>query len=224
MAAIAESQEPLCRELALEDKTNWPQTPRPCAELRRRLTQLYVGPGALRPSAWPWSSTPTSASCPGTCFTRAWPGRSALTIGFWVDRRSALVILLAWIPLRERPGLGTVSNVVVIGFADRRRAARCCPSRTSLAARIGVPGRAASLLNGRRHGALRRRPAGARAAGRPDDRAGPPHRAARCALVRTGIEVVVVLAGWPLGGTFGVATVAVRARRSARWCRSSCRG
>jgi len=28
-----------------------------------------------------------------------------------------VVVLLAWIPLRERPGIGTVSNVVVIGLA-----------------------------------------------------------------------------------------------------------
>ena len=27
------------------------------------------------------------------------------------------LVLLAWVPLRERPGLGTVSNVVVIGLA-----------------------------------------------------------------------------------------------------------
>ncbi len=26
-----------------------------------------------------------------------------------------VLILLAWIPLRQRPGLGTVSNIVVIG-------------------------------------------------------------------------------------------------------------
>ena len=37
-----------------------------------------------------------------------------LTIGQWSIIVGAIVLLL-WIPLRERPGLGTVSNVLVIG-------------------------------------------------------------------------------------------------------------
>ena len=39
-----------------------------------------------------------------------------LSIGQWSVIVGALVLLL-WIPLRERPGLGTVSNVLVIGLA-----------------------------------------------------------------------------------------------------------
>src|SRR6476619_4674485 len=39
-----------------------------------------------------------------------------LTIGQWSIIVGAMVLLL-WIPLRERPGIGTVSNVLVIGLA-----------------------------------------------------------------------------------------------------------
>ena len=34
-----------------------------------------------------------------------------------VDHRRARLVLLLWIPLRQRPGLGTVSNVFVVGLA-----------------------------------------------------------------------------------------------------------
>ena len=114
------------------------------------------------------------------------------------------LVLLAWVPLRERPGLGTVSNVVVIGLAlDAALAVLPEPSSLPLravfvglgialnavatAAYIGVhlgPGPRDGLMTGlvRRSG-----------------------RSVR--LVRTSIEVAVVAVGWLLGGTLGVATV-----------------
>src|SRR3954470_7415402 len=42
--------------------------------------------------------------------------QTGIGTGWWVCIVGALVLLL-WIPLRQRPGLGTVSNVVVIGVA-----------------------------------------------------------------------------------------------------------
>ena len=115
---------------------------------------------------------------------------------------SGSLVLLSWIPLRQRPGLGTVSNVVVIGLAvdgalavvpgavgaavagglaRRRRAAE----RLATAAYIGVdlgPGPRDGLMTG-----LVRRTGGS------------------VRLVRTSIEVAVVLTGWLLGGTLGSA-------------------
>src|SRR6201993_4370335 len=41
--------------------------------------------------------------------------RFGLGVGTWVVIVGALVLLL-WIPLRQRPGLGTVSNVIVVGL------------------------------------------------------------------------------------------------------------
>src|SRR6185312_11223715 len=40
--------------------------------------------------------------------------RIGLGIGTWAIIVGALVLLL-WIPLRQRPGLGTLSNVIVVG-------------------------------------------------------------------------------------------------------------
>jgi uncharacterized membrane protein YczE len=114
------------------------------------------------------------------------------------------VVLLAWIPLRERPGLGTLSNVVVVGLAvDAALAVLPAPAArpgqvafgalgivlngVATAAYIGVdlgPGPRDGLMTG-----LVRRTGGP---------LGP---------IRTAIEVVVVATGWLLGGTLGVVTV-----------------
>ena len=113
-------------------------------------------------------------------------------------------MLLAWIPLRQRPGLGTVSNVVVIGVAvDATLAVVPAPGDLALrvgllvggvllnavatAAYIGVhlgPGPRDGLMTG-----LVRRTGGS------------------VRLVRTSIEVAVVITGWLLGGTLGLGTV-----------------
>jgi uncharacterized membrane protein YczE len=131
----------------------------------------------------------------------------ARTVGGTLGGVSIVVgalVLLLWIPLRERPGLGTVSNVVVIGasvdvslwllpvVSDPFLRGALVPAGIVLnavatAAYIGVrmgPGPRDGLMTG-----LVRR------TGRP------------VRLVRTAIEVVVVLSGWALGGTLGVATV-----------------
>src|ERR687896_1525795 len=49
------------------------------------------------------------------------------------------LVLLAWVPLRERPGLGTVSNVVVIGLA-LDAALAVLPEPSSLPLRVGLVG------------------------------------------------------------------------------------
>jgi uncharacterized membrane protein YczE len=56
-------------------------------------------------------------------------GTTVIVIGF--------VVLLLWIPLRERPGFGTVSNVVVIGLA-LDETVRLLPTPSGLAPRIAL--------------------------------------------------------------------------------------
>jgi uncharacterized membrane protein YczE len=114
------------------------------------------------------------------------------------------LVLLAWIPLRERPGLGTVSNVVVIGLA-LDAALAVLPEPTSLPLRIAlVP--IGILLNAVATAAY----IGVRLGPGPRDglMTGLVRRTGRSVrLVRTSIEVAVVALGWLLGGTLGVATV-----------------
>jgi uncharacterized membrane protein YczE len=114
------------------------------------------------------------------------------------------LVLLGWLPLRERPGLGTVSNVVVIAAAVDV-ALTLLPPAPTLAAGIGFLA-AGLLLNGLATAAY----IGVHLGPGPRDglMTGLVRRTGRSVrLVRTSIEVAVVLAGWLLGGTLGVGTV-----------------
>jgi uncharacterized membrane protein YczE len=114
------------------------------------------------------------------------------------------LVLLAWIPLRERPGLGTLSNVVVVGLAVDAALA-VLPAPAGLAGRAAFAA-AGILLNGVATAAY----IGVRLGPGPRDglmtglvrRTGGP-----LGPIRTAIEVTVVLTGWLLGGTLGVVTV-----------------
>lgn len=126
-----------------------------------------------------------------------------LTFGTVVIITGALVLLL-WIPLRQRPGLGTVANVVVLGVAADV-SLWLLPEPEGLALR-GVLAVAAVALNGLATALY----IGAGLGPGPRDglmtglsaRTGLSLR-----LVRTGIEVTVLAAGFLLGGTVGFATV-----------------
>jgi uncharacterized membrane protein YczE len=122
-----------------------------------------------------------------------------LAIGTWAILVGVAVLLL-WIPLRQRPGIGTLSNVgatmdVVLGHVDAPHA---------LAARIaclvcGV------FLNGIATGAY----IGAGLGPGPRDglMTGLAARGHSIRVVRTGLELTVLATGWLLGGTVGVGTV-----------------
>jgi uncharacterized membrane protein YczE len=170
--------------------------------LPRRLVQLYAGL-VLYAVSMALLLRSTLGNMPWDVLHQGLAERTGWSIGRITIVVGALV-LLSWIPLRQRPGLGTVSNVVVIGLVvDGALAAVPSPSampwRVSLmvaglllnalatAAYIGVqlgPGPRDGLMTG-----LVRRTGGS------------------VRLVRTSIEVAVVLTGWALGGTLGIGTV-----------------
>jgi uncharacterized membrane protein YczE len=114
------------------------------------------------------------------------------------------LVLLAWIPLRQLPGVGTVSNVFVIGIAvDAALAVLPAPSLLAVRVAFVVAG---VLLNGVATAAY----IGVHLGPGPRDglmtglvrRTGGSVR-----VVRTSIEVAVVATGWLLGGTLGLGTV-----------------
>ncbi|WP_430779895.1 YczE/YyaS/YitT family protein [Actinoplanes sp. G11-F43] len=115
-------------------------------------------------------------------------------------------VLLLWIPLRQRPGFGTVANLVVVGFAADA-ALRLLPAGESLPAKVGllVGG---ILLNGFATGLY----IGSRMGPGPRDglMTGLAGRFPTVSLrvIRTGIELLVLGAGFLLGGTVGVGTIA----------------
>ncbi|MEZ0578748.1 YitT family protein [Nocardioides sp. MH1] len=126
-----------------------------------------------------------------------------LTLGQAVVVMS-FVVLVLWIPLREQPGIGTIANALVVGFsADATLALLDAPS--AMAARIALMvggvvlcGIASGLYIGAQLG---RGPRDGLMTGLAR-RTGLSLR-----LVRTALEVVVVLVGLALGGVLGVGTV-----------------
>ena len=115
-----------------------------------------------------------------------------------------VVVLLLWIPLRQRPGFGTVANVALIGPAANLFLA-LIPADMPIGMRVAflVSG---VVLTGLASSAY----IGAGLGAGPRDglmtgivaRTGWPVK-----WVRTGIELVVVCVGWILGGSVGLGTV-----------------
>jgi uncharacterized membrane protein YczE len=125
-----------------------------------------------------------------------------LQVGTWAIL-VGVVVLLGWIPLRQRLGVGTVCNVVVVGLVLNATLA-VVPESHVLGLQIAVLA-VAVVLNGIATGAY----IGAGLGPGPRDglSTGIAARGLSLRLVRTTIEVSVLVAGWLLGGTVGVGTV-----------------
>jgi uncharacterized membrane protein YczE len=128
--------------------------------------------------------------------------RLGLGVGTWVVIVGALVLLL-WIPLRQRPGWGTLSNVIVIGVVMDVILATVHPVH-GLAAGLALM-LSGVVLNGIATGLY----IGAGLGPGPRDglMTGLAARGHSIRVVRTGIELTVLLTGWLLGGTVGLGTV-----------------
>lgn len=170
--------------------------------LARRLVQLYAGLALYGFSSILLLRSGLGLE-PWNVLHQGIAGRTGLSIGLVTTVLGAL-ILLVWIPIRQRPGLGTVSNVLVIGLAMDLSLA-VLPPMQGPAARIAAMA-AGIVLNGLATGlyiAARFGP------GPRDGLMTGLHRLTgrSVRLVRTGIEVTVVATGFLLGGSVGVGTV-----------------
>ncbi len=143
-------------------------------------------------------------SSPWTVLAQGLEAQTALSVGISTLVIS-FVVLLAWIPLRQRPGLGTVANALVIGLVIDLTVA-AFPSGEALAVRtlellagIGLVGigsgfyLGAALGPGPRDGLMTGLQ---RVTGRP------------VSLVRGTIEVSALALGFVLGGVAGLGTLA----------------
>ncbi|MET8506674.1 hypothetical protein ABZV60_18770 [Streptomyces sp. NPDC004787] len=170
--------------------------------LTRRLVQLYVGLALYGVSSAllvrgglglePWG-----------VLHQGLADRTGLSIGT-VSIVVGALVLLVWIPIRQKPGLGTVSNVFVIGLAMDGTLA-LVPVADGLPAGIALMV-LGIVLNGVATGlyiAARFGP------GPRDGLMTGLHRLTgrSIRLVRTAIEIAVVVTGFLLGGSFGVGTI-----------------
>jgi uncharacterized membrane protein YczE len=170
--------------------------------LGRRLIQLYVGLAAYGASAALLVEAGLGLE-PWGVLHQGLAELTGLTIGV-VSIIVGAAVLLLWIPLRQRPGLGTVSNVFMVGLAMDGTLA-LVPDVHSLAVRIPLL-LGGILLNGVATGLY----IAARFGPGPRDglMTGLHRRTGRSIrLMRTAIEVAVVATGFALGGTVGIGTV-----------------
>lgn len=142
-------------------------------------------------------------NAPWTVFAQGLSGRTGISIGF-ATLITSIFVLLIWIPLRERPGFGTLSNIVLIAFFIEI-GTYIFPEQENfvsgvLFALLGIAlvGAGSALYitcglgPGPRDGAM----------------TGLHRRTGiRVSRVRLGIECTVLIAGWALGGTVGLGTL-----------------
>ncbi|MDG4863315.1 hypothetical protein P8605_34770 [Streptomyces sp. T-3] len=173
------------------------------SRLTRRLLQLYIGLALYGASSALLVRSGLGLE-PWNVLHQGLAELTGMTIGV-VSIFVGAAVLLLWIPLRQRPGLGTVSNVFVVGIAMDGTLA-LVPDAHGLGIRIpllvgGI------VLNGVATGLY----ISARFGAGPRDglMTGLHQLTGRSIrLMRTAIEVAVVATGFALGGTVGVGTVA----------------
>ncbi|MDQ0938259.1 membrane protein YczE [Streptomyces turgidiscabies] len=170
--------------------------------LGRRLVQLYTGLALYGASSALLVESGLGLE-PWNVLHQGLAELTGLTIGV-VSIFVGAAVLLLWIPLRQRPGLGTVSNVFVVGLAMDGTLA-LVPGAHGLAARVALLV-AGIVLNGVATGLYI---AASFGPGPRDGLMTGLHRRTgrSIRLVRTAIELAVVVTGFALGGTVGIGTV-----------------
>jgi uncharacterized membrane protein YczE len=179
----------------LDVVSRWRTSPRRLVRLMLGVWIFGFGDGLV--------VTSELGNSPWTVFAEGVSKQTPLTIGSATIAISVVVLLL-WIPLRVRPGLGTILNAIVVGVAIDIAVAVVPHAPLGVRAiellvGIGLVGVGSGLYIGAAHGpgprdglmmGLHRR------TGRP------------IALIRGSLELTALVSGWILGGTVGVGTVA----------------
>jgi len=123
----------------------------------------------------------------------------------WMTVIIGAVVLLLWIPIRQKPGLGTVLNVLLLGTVAQVFL-YLVPAPTELwlqilsfAGGLSILALATGAYIGSEYGP-----------GPRDGLMTGLHALTKWPIwvVRTGIEVIVVAVGWLLGGNVGIGTIA----------------
>lgn len=173
----------------------------PATDLRRRLPRLLVGLVLFGIGIASMVRADLGLS-PWDVLHQGVARRTALTIGA-VSIITSFAVLGLWVPLRERAGIGTLLNAVVIGLVVDLTLllvppiAALAPRLALLAAGPVLVGLGSGLYLG----------VGLGSGPRDGLMTGLARRGWHVGRVRAGIEITVLLAGWALGGTVGLGTV-----------------
>ena len=174
----------------------------PGDEIRKRLPRLLSGL-ILCGVTFGMSVNANLGLDPWDVFHQGLAAHLGLPIGV-VTVGVGVVVLLGWIPLRQRIGLGTIANTLIIGNV-MDLVIRVAPTPSGLVTRwamlvasLSLAGPAIALYIGARLGP----------GPRDGIMTGLALRGPSIRSVRTGIELTALAAGWALGGTVGIGTMA----------------
>ncbi|MHB8190270.1 MAG: membrane protein YczE [Ferrimicrobium sp.] len=138
---------------------------------------------------------------PWNVFAQGLALHTGIPIGTWAVI-VGFVVLMLWIPLRQRPGVGTLANVAIIGSTmDLILSVAPTPHGVArwvvMLLGVALTGVATSVYIG----------AGLGPGPRDGLMVGISARGHSLRAVRTGIELIVLVIGWWLGGTVGIGTL-----------------
>ena len=185
----------------VEDGPMSPSEPAPRSGLTARFVQLIAGLVLFGVSLALLVRSELGLD-PWDVFHQGLSVATGLSIGACTIAAGVAVLLL-WIPLRQRPGIGTVANVVLVGLT-LDAVLLLIPPTADLGLRWAYLV-AGIVLNGIATGAY----IGAGLGPGPRDglMVGLARDGRSLRVVRTAIEVSVLIVGWLLGGTVGIGTV-----------------
>ncbi len=172
----------------------WALRPRMLLPLLIGLSLFGFGEGLLVQSHW--------GASPWTVFAQGVARHTHLSLG-WSTALISVVVLLGWIVLRERPGFGTIANLIVIAYVlDMTTYFLAVPSDPGLkilyiVGAVVVIGVGSALYLSTNLG--------------PGPRDGlmtsiHRHFGVSLVYVRLSLEATVLVVGWLMGGTVGVGT------------------
>lgn len=175
-------------------QSTWAMRPRMVLPLFGGLAAFGFGEGLLVQSQW--------GASPWTVFAEGVAKHAHLSLG-WATALISVVVLVFWIPLLQRPGFGTVSNVIIIAYVlDLTTYAVAAPHALWLKT-VYVLGAVLSIGIGSAFYLTCNLGPGPR-----DGLMTGLHRRLHVSVVyiRLTIELAVLIIGWLLGGRVGIAT------------------
>lgn len=175
-------------------RSTWAVRPRMVIPLFGGLAAFGFGEGLLVQSQW--------GASPWTVFAEGIAKHVQISLG-WSTALISVVVLLAWIPLRQRPGFGTIANVVIIAYVLDLTTYAVAPSHADWLKVVYVLGAVLSIGVGSAFYLTCNLGPGPR-----DGLMTGLHSRLNVSIVyiRLTIEALVLTIGWLLGGTVGIAT------------------
>jgi uncharacterized membrane protein YczE len=158
------------------------------------LSLFGVGEGLLVVSHW--------GATPWTVFAEGVSRHAHISIG-WSTAAISCLVLLAWFPLRERPGFGTIANLVIIAYVLDLTSEIVPTPASAFAKSLFVVGAVVAIGIGSSLYLTTGLGPGPR-----DGLMTSLHRRLGVSVVyvRLTLEVAVLIVGWLMGGTVGVGT------------------